>query len=150
MSSFTVQRITAQDAEREPEVDRLFGPAYDARQRALRRAAGRVVVANIRTTKVGEYIGRAMPHQGLAGSPLGNPYRLGPNEPRGIVIERYRQWLERQMASDTPARRELHRLARLAQDGELTLLCWCAPLACHGDVVRDTILATCQKYYGGV
>lgn len=39
MSSFTLQRITAQDAECEPEVDRLFGPAYDARQRALRRAA---------------------------------------------------------------------------------------------------------------
>jgi hypothetical protein len=30
------QPITAEDAEREPEAQRLFGPSYDARQRQLR------------------------------------------------------------------------------------------------------------------
>lgn len=32
----TPPRITTEDAEAEPESDRLFGPAYDARQRAYR------------------------------------------------------------------------------------------------------------------
>jgi len=24
--------------------------------------------------------------------------------------------------------------------GKLSLFCWCAPLACHGDVIRQTLL----------
>jgi len=35
---FTLQQITVEDAEAEPESDRLFGPSYDDRQRALWRA----------------------------------------------------------------------------------------------------------------
>lgn len=33
--------ITAQDAEREPEADRLFGPSFDRRQAALRTQGAR-------------------------------------------------------------------------------------------------------------
>lgn len=31
------QRITAEDAEREPEAQRLFGPTYDARRASVAR-----------------------------------------------------------------------------------------------------------------
>jgi hypothetical protein len=34
----------------------------------------------------------------------------------------------------------MKRLTRLAASGEaLTLGCWCAPAACHGEVIRDAV-----------
>jgi hypothetical protein len=35
--------------------------------------------------------------------------------------------------------RELDRLVSLARDGQLQLRCWCAPKACHGDVIAEII-----------
>ncbi len=99
-----------------------------------------ITVANVRTTKNGVYIGRAMPRQGWKGSHLGNPYRLDGLE-RGVVIRMYREWLERALETNTPQLTELSRLTELARHGDLTLLCWCAPLACHGDVVKELIEA---------
>jgi hypothetical protein len=32
---------------------------------------------------------------------------------------------------------ELDRVARLAADGDITLLCWCNPLPCHCDVLKS-------------
>lgn len=64
------------------------------------------------------YIGRP--------SKWGNPFEIGPDGSRAEVIEKYRQWLPTQpelMAS-------LHEL-----DGK-RLGCWCAPKACHGEVLR--------------
>jgi len=103
-----------------------------------------ITVANIRTTKTGEYIGRAMPQQGLKGSPLGNPYKLSRSEQRkpgarSSALLMYRFWLKDCLASDTPQRREFMRLVDLARAGDLTLLCWCAPESCHGDVLKQAI-----------
>ena len=30
---------------------------------------------------------------------------------------------------------ELKRLAKLAKQGDLTLICWCFPKPCHGDIL---------------
>ena len=98
-----------------------------------------ITVANIRQTKDGEYIGRAMP--GRKGSPLGNPYRLTPGVARWVPIAQYRDWLEFRLESDTPQRREIERLTEIARAGDLVLLCWCAPQSCHGDVVKALIEA---------
>jgi len=39
-------------------------------------------------------------------------------------------------------RQELERLAaQYRRDERLTWLCWCAPLPCHADVVREAVLA---------
>jgi hypothetical protein len=67
--------------------------------------AGRAInikVANIRHTKDGVYIGRAMPRQGLKASPLGNPYRLDIDQDRAVPIRMYRDWLSGELQSDTP------------------------------------------------
>mgnify|MGYP000878064824 CR=1 FL=1 len=104
-----------------------------------------ITVANIRTTKQGEYIGRAMPRQRLVGSPLGNPYRLTPGVARWVPIAQYRDWLKGQLTADTPQRREFDRLVALARQGDLTLLCWCAPQSCHGDVVAELIRAELER-----
>ncbi len=64
------------------------------------------------------YIGR--------GGPWGNPYVIGPDGDRDTVIRKY----------------EAHLLGRpdlldaLPQLRGRTLGCWCAPLPCHGDVLR--------------
>ena len=83
---------------------------------------------------VGVYVGRP--------SPLGNPFVIGRHGTRAEVVARYRAWLRRQWRQGGPVRRELERLAaKYRRDGQLTLLCWCAPLPCHADVVREAVLA---------
>jgi len=89
-------------------------------------------VMNKRTyTGPGHYIGRP--------SPLGNPYHVGRD--RAACIAKYEAWLK-----DTPPQATLDALFDLIREhrkiGGLTLICWCAPLACHGDVLARLI----EKY----
>ena len=81
---------------------------------------------------LGEYIARP--------SVLGNPFRIGPDGNRAMVIEKYRQWLWARIKDHQgPEWDELQRLASIARDGELVLICWCAPLPCHGDIIKAAI-----------
>jgi hypothetical protein len=63
------------------------------------------------------YIGRP--------SKWGNPFVIGLAGDRAAVIEKYRVWLWQQ--------KDL--LAQLPELDEKDLVCHCAPLACHGDVL---------------
>ena len=86
----------------------------------------------------GEYIGRP--------SVLGNQFLVGRDGTREEVIERYRGWLRRQWKERKPARQELIYLAKdYKQTGTLTLVCWCKPLPCHGDVIADAVSALVEK-----
>lgn len=86
-----------------------------------------------------EYIGRRTRGH-LSASPLGNPFRVGRDGSRMDVIQKYRVWLEKNRERPR-VKTELQQLADLAREqGHLELGCWCAPLACHGDVVRDVLL----------
>jgi hypothetical protein len=72
------------------------------------------------------YIGR--PHL------LGNPYPLADPKndvQRKDVIEKYRTWLDERVQNDPAFREALNTLR--GQD----LGCWCAPRACHGDVIME-------------
>jgi hypothetical protein len=105
------------------------------------------------------YIGRESKRRGLKASPLANPFGIG--APRGKlrdygdrieytagkasrddVIGMFREWL---MAQTLPMvvseqRLELARLlGLLARHGKLVLVCWCAPKACHGEVIREAL-----------
>jgi hypothetical protein len=89
---------------------------------------------------VGVYVGRAT-HRYPA-NVLGNPFMIGRDGTRAEVIARYRVWLRQQWRHGGAVRQELERLAaQYGREGQLTLLCWCAPLACHADVVREAVLA---------
>ncbi len=91
-------------------------------------------VANVRREKIGRYIGRAT--RDHRASPLGNPFVIGRDGARAEVIAKYEVWLRARIAArDLAILRELARLLNLLKRGPLTLLCWCAPEACHGDVV---------------
>jgi len=77
------------------------------------------------------YIGRANGHAQLDASPLANPFSVKQYGREGC-IKRYRRWLWERMQSGDEAV-----LAALrAVDAKSVLVCWCEPLACHGDVVK--------------
>lgn len=93
-------------------------------------------VVNKRSGVPGVYIGRP--------TPLGNPFTHLPTRSlaevqvgsRAEAIERYAAWLDEQLAEPGPARRMYEQLAAQARQGDLTLVCWCAPASCHGDVLK--------------
>jgi alkylated DNA repair dioxygenase AlkB len=78
----------------------------------------------------GVYIGRP--------SLLGNPYSVR-EYGRQEAISLYRRWLWDRILEQGVVYAELKRLAELAKRGDLTLICWCAPEPCHGEVVRKAI-----------
>ena len=96
-----------------------------------------IMVTNKYHQATGEYIGR--------GSPLGNPYAIIPHGPytREKAIELYRQYLTEEVQfNNTIIINELNRLAEKAiTDGKLSLVCFCKPCPCHGDIIRDVLLA---------
>lgn len=58
----------------------------------------------------------------------GNPFVIGKHGTREQVIARYRAMLDANPALKAAAREELR-----GKD----LVCWCAPLACHADVLME-------------
>lgn len=66
------------------------------------------------------YIGRP--------SKWGNPYTIGKDGSREEVIERYKAYIEGSPRLLEDCRRELR--------GKV-LGCWCAPKACHGDILVE-------------
>lgn len=64
-------------------------------------------------------------------SPWGNPFAIGRDGDRDVVMARYIDWLRDQPGLIDRARREL-----AGKD----LVCWCAPARCHGEVLRDLAL----------
>lgn len=93
----------------------------------------------------GEYVGRP--------SILGNPYshKFGEQKyltlTREEAITRYREWLIEQLQKqNSPQFKELLRLAQIVgKEGKLVLRCWCAPLPCHADVIRDLVFKLVEK-----
>jgi|SRR5215218_6298780 len=83
-------------------------------------------VVHIRRDAYDVYIGR--PGQGEEG-PWGNRFTIGEAGSRERAIELYRLWLWREIRA---RRITLEQLAAL--HGK-RLGCFCAPLACHGDVL---------------
>jgi hypothetical protein len=83
------------------------------------------------------YIGRP--------SVLGNPYpaKIKSVQEHNRVCSEYRVWLwlEINKGLVSPVYRELLRLLSLVrQEDGLTLVCWCAPLPCHGDIVKNALI----------
>lgn len=68
------------------------------------------------------YIGRP--------SKWGNPFAVGVNYSRDEAIDYYRRWLRGQPQLIAAAKVELR---------GRNLVCWCAPRACHGDILLDLV-----------
>jgi hypothetical protein len=87
----------------------------------------------------GFYIGRP--------SPLGNPFRITKTQTREDAIRRYSIWLKEQILHNPDILKTLDGLfSHLINNQSLTLVCWCSPESCHGDVIKQFLL---NKYYHG-
>jgi len=84
-------------------------------------------VVHCKREKYDVYIGR--PARGLLGSIWANPFKIGPDGTREQVIAKYRQYIL--------SKPEL--LAQLESLRGKVLACWCAPHACHGDVLVELL-----------
>jgi hypothetical protein len=71
------------------------------------------------------YIGRP--------SKFGNPFIIPRDGTRAQVILKYRKWLVGQLQKS-----KSRRIALEALRGKV-LVCWCKPLACHGDVIVELL-----------
>ena len=78
-------------------------------------------VVNVRLEACDVYIGRPLK--------WGNPFRIGPDGDRAEVIAKYRDWIK----GHPTLRAALHELRGKR------LGCYCAPKACHGDVLVELI-----------
>lgn len=73
-------------------------------------------------------------------SVLGNPFAMRSEADRDHVVRDYRSWLQQHYRRRGPERQGLEHLLQLALNGPLELVCWCAPLGCHADVIREALL----------
>ena len=93
-----------------------------------------ISVGNKQHGAKGMYVGRP--------SPLGNPFAMQGESTRAQVIRDYEDWLAEQLLDPrSPVSIEMSRLAALARKQDLCLVCWCAPKACHADIIKRTIKA---------
>ena len=99
-----------------------------------------ILVAHVGSGAAGERVCRP--------SPLGNPFSHRPSRfevievgSRAEAIARYRTWLRARLEDPgSPQSREVARLLALYRArGHLALLCYCYPLSCHAEVIRDLI-----------
>lgn len=81
----------------------------------------------------GTYIGRYNKQYGLNKSIFANPYKVETPEERGSTIEKYRDWLWNEIAKNQITKNDLISL------NNRKLVCYCAPKACHGNVLKETV-----------
>jgi Domain of unknown function (DUF4326) len=64
----------------------------------------------------GIYVGRAMPRLNLAGSVLGNPFKIGRDGTREVALIKYRLWLWEQIKLKNEVYSELRRIAEFVDE----------------------------------
>jgi hypothetical protein len=84
-------------------------------------------VVNVNKERHDVYIGR--------GSKWGNPFKIGPDGSRITVIKKYKSYIEDKIKFNNLDLSEL-KGKRLG--------CHCAPLKCHGDVLKKMVDELCQ------
>jgi len=82
--------------------------------------------------------------------PLGNPFVIGIDGDRDAVIRKFKAYFNRRIREDSQYKKDVLKL-----EGK-DLICWCAPLSCHAEVIRDYLthrrasLIGCGKSKKGV
>lgn len=89
------------------------------------------------------YIGRGMARSPLFGShsPVANPFKMSQTASRAHVVSKYKVWLWKKMQdTESDQYRELLKIMEysLSLKG-VSVVCWCHPKPCHGDVVKSAI-----------
>jgi hypothetical protein len=77
-------------------------------------------VVNLKIESYDAYIGR--------GSPFGNPFKIGKDGDREEVIRKFKHYFVERLKDQVFKKKLLELRGK-------RLGCYCAPLACHGDVI---------------
>lgn len=95
-------------------------------------------------------------------SALGNPYTHVKNtktlaqfivNSREDAIKKYKRYFEDKIKWNKDLQKEISKmLHQLLESGEIHLICFCSPLSCHGDVIKEYLLnrieqSTCKLCY---
>ncbi len=73
---------------------------------------------------------------------LGNPFVVDRPYTRAEAISRYRAWFADQVnAKNRPVMEQLAKIEAAARECDVTLLCHCAPLPCHAEVIVEYLEA---------
>lgn len=75
------------------------------------------------------YIGRRNSYYNVDSSLWKNPFPITNSCNRDCVIKRYESYIEEKLENEW-WRKELKKLSEAKR-----LVCWCAPLPCHGDIL---------------
>lgn len=68
-------------------------------------------------------------------SPLGNPFPIGINNSRTDSIKAYADnWNE--LIANSKAAAYFNFIKEQSKKRDIVLMCWCAPLACHCDIIK--------------
>lgn len=108
-----------------------FGPKLCLKMLMMKLLRGfemKTVVVNKKYEDFDVYIGR--------GSRFGNPFCIGRDGDRDLVIKKYRGWFTKKL--EDPQFKE----AVLALKGK-RLGCYCKPLPCHGDIIAKYLDGLC-------
>jgi len=82
------------------------------------------------------YCGRSKSHDNV----LGNPFRIGVDGDRDEVIRKFKVWVWNEYQKKGGLYHKLNMIVKMFEDRNLILGCWCSPLRCHCEVIRDFIL----------
>ncbi len=105
-----------------------------------------ITVVNVKHVKPGTFVycGRYNSTYSLQSSPLANPFKLTREGCRQTLLVLYRSWLYAHR-NDKAIAAEISRLASLLERGDVAIGCWCAPKACHCDVIADFVRRECAR-----
>lgn len=73
------------------------------------------------------------------GTPLGNPFKMANSseEERERVCEEYEEWIGPALLEKGAEWRQFQFLKQMVKENErVELICYCAPLRCHGDTIK--------------
>jgi len=57
-------------------------------------------------------------------------------ETRKDAVRCYKAWLPKAYVGHLDVRTYINKIVEKARAGDVNLVCWCAPMACHGDVIK--------------
>jgi hypothetical protein len=74
---------------------------------------------------------------------FGNPFHMTIESQRNYVCDKYEEYFQDQLKSNTEFKQSIDELVCLhKRHGKLNLFCWCAPKRCHAETIKAYILKT--------
>ena len=74
------------------------------------------------------------------GSAVGNPFPMKNESMRDIVCDNYENWFKDQIVAQDPHfDMQMQMMVNAAREGDIKLMCWCAPKRCHCETIKEYI-----------